>query len=122
MRVKAITLGAALALLTTGLTTGCGAFTPVMAEGRVKARVAESPMFASEDSNVSVTVLSSTVKQVRKDDSGTVPRTDVPWLRRGDLPKEIRQGSVVECDVEIRRKFQSNDWGQPRATDCEIVG
>ncbi|MGK5555793.1 hypothetical protein ACSNOI_29660 [Actinomadura kijaniata] len=122
MRVKAITLGAALALFTTVLTTGCGAFTPVMAEGRVKVRIAENPMFESEDANVTVTVLSSTVKQVRKDDSGAVADTDVPWLRRGDLPKEIRRGSVVECDVEIRRKFQSNDWGRPRASDCEIVG
>jgi hypothetical protein len=117
MRVPGIVLGVVAVLFI----TGCGAAKPVLAEGRVKARLTQDPLFGEEDSRISVTVLSSTMKQVRESESGpSMPK--ITSLRRGDLPDGARKGAVVDCEVRFRQKFQSNDSGSAEAEDCRIIG
>ncbi|XVQ09300.1 hypothetical protein ACQP1W_43335 [Spirillospora sp. CA-255316] len=104
------------------LVTGCGVFKPTMAEGRVKARLDDNPVFAQDDSRIRVTVLSSTMKTVREGEAGQPGERKVADLRKGDLPEGAKRGSVVDCEVRFRQRFQSNEWGSAEAEDCRIVG
>jgi hypothetical protein len=101
------------------LVTGCGVFKPTLAEGRVKARVDDNPVFAQDDSRIRVTVLASTMKT---EEAGRPGERKVTDLRKGDLPEGAKKGSVVDCEVRFRQRFQSNEWGSAEAEDCRIVG